>query len=365
MNTNIENHYKGLKVLITGHTGFKGAWLAIWLKELGAEVIGYSLEAPTTPSLFELADIENKITHIPGDIRDLAHFQTVLQEHQPEIVFHLAAQSIVLEGYENPRETFDTNAMGTVTVLEAIRKVPAVKACLCITTDKCYENKNWIFGYRENDRLGGSDPYSASKAMAELAIQSYRLSFPSKTAIASARAGNVIGGGDFSKHRILPDTMRAFMENQPVEVRNPESVRPWLHVFDPLQGYLTLGYLLITEGEKFAEAWNFGPMEQEGVKVQEIVEKAIEHWGSGDWIDRSAQGGLPEKMLLRLNWDKAAHQLGWKPVYNWENGIRETVNWFKGYQEYSENPSAIYEMCVNHLQQYRSHRNAYIQSATA
>lgn len=332
--------YEGRTVLLTGHTGFKGSWLSLWLQELGANVIGLSLEPSTVPSNFVTSQVSEGIVHEIGDIRDFDTVHNLIQKHRPSIVFHLAAQPIVLTSYQSPKENFDVNVGGTVNVLEAIRLCPDVRAAVMVTSDKCYENKEWLWGYRENDPLGGADPYSASKCMAEHAIRSYRDSFFSKdgsAAIASARAGNVIGGGDFSPHRIVPDTMKALMEKQVIAVRNPGSVRPWLHVLDPLNGYLTLGSKLLSDGKAFASAWNFGPLENHGIDVQMIVEKAIECWGDGDWVHNGEKNQKPEMGLLRLNWDKAAHELGWSAQYSWERAIEQTVAWFSAFQKSPEN----------------------------
>jgi CDP-glucose 4,6-dehydratase len=345
------NCYEGLTVLVTGDSGFKGSWLSIWLTELGAKVVGYSLPPSTQPNLFTLTQLEQKIQHVEGDLRDLDRLRKTVSHYCPDIIFHLAAQAIVLEGYEKPVDTFATNALGTIHLLEAVRTSPSVQAVVIVTTDKCYENREWSWGYRENDTLGGHDPYSASKAMAELAVASYRHSFfqnESSAVLATARAGNVIGGGDFSAHRILPDAMRALLKKQPICVRNPASVRPWMHVLDPLCGYLTLGAKLLQQGKPFAEAWNFGPAEPRGISVQELVEKTIALWGDGEWVDASQPNATPEKAMLRLNWDKAAHALAWKPNYSWEEAIAETVDWFKAYQ----NSQDLYALSVQHIEQY-------------
>ncbi len=346
--------YDGATVLVTGHTGFKGSWLAVWLKELGARVIGYSLEAPTDPSHFSIAGIADEIIHIHGDVCDYAKLQQTIAEHQPDIIFHLAAQAIVLTSYQDPKTTFAANAQGTVNVLEAARSCSAVQAMVMVTTDKCYENNEWIWGYREKDPLGGNDPYSASKAMAELAIASYRQSFfqDKGPAVASARAGNVIGGGDFSENRILPDCMKALMKQHPVQIRNPMSIRPWVHVLDPLSGYLWLGACLIQRGREYAQAWNFGPLEQRGVPVHCLVDKAIEYWGEGEWVSAGPAGQLakPEMGMLRLNWDKASHYLHWQPAYDWIEGIKATVDWFKAYAN-GENMKKIAAM---HIENYVS-----------
>lgn len=326
---------RGKSVLVTGHTGFKGSWLSLYLHQLGANITGFSLPPTSSPNLFTLANIESLIDHRVGDIRDQVALKKLFQEIQPEVVFHLAAQPLVLTSYENPTETFETNAQGTVHVLEAIRHTPSVKAAVFITSDKCYENNEWCWGYREEDKLGGHDPYSASKAMAELAINSYRRSFFTSNgpSIASARAGNVIGGGDFSTHRLLPDIMKALLENKSIQLRNPNSVRPWLHVLDPLKGYLQLSQKLLEEGKTFAQAWNFGPKDTKLVTAQELVEEAIELWGSGKWHGDRSFSHPHEMNLLRLSWEKASYNLNWRPSFNWKEAVGLTVNWFKALQE--------------------------------
>lgn len=340
--------YEGLTVLVTGDSGFKGAWLSLWLAEMGAKVIGYSLPPPTNPSLFTLTQLSQRIVHIEGNLNDVSLLRKTISHYRPTVIFHLAAQALVLESYKEPVETFATNAMGTIHLLEAMRDVPSIKAAVIATTDKCYENRDWIWGYRESDTLGGHDPYSASKAMAELAVASYRHSFfQNGPAVATARAGNVIGGGDFSAHRIIPDSMKALMAGAPILVRNPASVRPWLHVLDPLKGYLTLGAQLLSHGKPFAEAWNFGPLEQRGVSVQELIEKVLELW-EGKWDDLSTPNAPAEKPLLRLNWDKAAHKLSWKPTYNWEEAIKATVAWYKAYEQQQD----LYSFSVQQIENY-------------
>ncbi len=343
--------FYGQTVFITGHTGFKGSWLSLWLHHLGARVVGYSLPPPTNPNLFTLAKLSDKIVHIEGDIRDPKHLQHVLGEYQPSLVFHLAAQPLVLTSYEQPVETMDTNVMGTIHLLEAIRHTSSVKAGLMITTDKCYENKGWLWGYREIDRLGGHDPYSASKAMTELAIASYRDSFFHKTpvAIASARAGNVIGGGDFSNFRLLPDAMKALMENRPIVVRNPRSIRPWLYILDALNGYLQLASKLMQEGKSYADAWNFGPLEQHPVTTQMLIEKVLIAWKDGTWIHQNLENPPQEMATLRLSWEKAAHALNWHPHFRWEEAIKETVHWFKGYQAGED----MYEVSLDLIKNYQ------------
>jgi CDP-glucose 4,6-dehydratase len=351
--------FKGLTVLVTGHTGFKGSWLSLWLQELGAHVIGFSLPAPTNPSHFFAAKIGEGLVDIQGDVRDFQAVQKAISTYNPAVIFHLAAQPLVLHSFEFPKETFDINVGGTINILEAARHCQSVKAMVMVTSDKCYENKEWLWGYRENDALGGFDPYSASKSMAEQAISSYRSSLFEKNrhqaAIASVRAGNVIGGGDFSSFRIVPDCMQALMMRQPVKVRNPKSVRPWLNVLDPLSGYLWLAARLLDEGKNFAEAWNFGPLEQKGIDVQMLVEKAIELWGDGDWVHTGDQNAKPEMGLLRLNWDKAAHQLQWRPTYSWVEALKQTVDWFKAFELFSGLPNNLREVSKEHIHKYTAY----------
>ena len=334
------NTYHNLPVLVTGHTGFKGSWLTTWLLELGATVIGYSLpEPPTQPSNFVASGLAGRIIDVRGDIRDYDALRQTIVTHRPQLVFHLAAQPIVLRSVELPKLTIDTNAGGTVNVLEAIRQTDSVRALVSITTDKVYENQEWLWGYRESDQLGGHDPYSAGKAMAELAIAAYRSTyFPPAdyaghgVAIASTRAGNVIGGGDFADYRLVPDCMKALMDGRPIGVRNPLSVRPWQHVLEPLSGYLWLGAQLLRHGPAFGEPWNFGPLEQKGVPAQALAEKLVELWGSGSWEHTRPGYAEVETGLLRLSWDKAAHRLDWRPVYTWVDALTEISDWFKAFQ---------------------------------
>lgn len=339
MESNFNGLYNGRTVLITGHTGFKGSWLALWLKELGANVVGYSLhEPPTDPSNFVVSEIGRTITDLRGDVRDFDRLLGVIEAHQPSIIFHLAAQPIVLRAVAEPRLTLETNALGTINVLEAIRRTDSVRALVSITTDKVYHNEEWLWGYRETDRLGGHDPYSASKAMAELAIASYRDTYfaPQKydahgVAVASVRAGNVIGGGDFAQFRLVPDCMRALMDGAPIGIRNPLSVRPWQLVLEPLSGYLWLGARLLLEGPAFAEAWNFGPLETNGIPARDIADRLIALWGSGEWIHTDPGYAKVETGYLRLSWEKAAVRLGWQPVYTWEEALAEIVAWFQAF----------------------------------
>jgi CDP-glucose 4,6-dehydratase len=360
MNNLFSGSYQGQTVLVTGHTGFKGSWLTTWLLELGAKVVGFSLEkAPTLPSNFVVSDLSPHIIDLRGDVRDFGAMKEVLETHRPQIVFHLAAQPIVLHSISHPKLTLDTNAGGTVNVLEAIREVGAVRALISITTDKVYENMEWLWGYRESDRLGGHDPYSASKAMAEMAIAAYRHSFfhPDNydthgLALASVRAGNVIGGGDFADFRLVPDCMKALMSSEPIGIRNPLSIRPWQHVLEPLSGYLWLGTKLLEEGPKFGEAWNFGPREQRGIPAQQLAEKLIELWGSGDWVHTDPGFAKLETGQLRLSWEKAAARLDWQPVFTWEEALAEIVDWFKAYQQSATEAIDMHEVGRQHIVVY-------------
>ena len=275
------------KILITGHTGFKGSWLTLWLTKLGAKVIGYSLEPPTKPSLFEILNLKEKIVHIIGDIKDEEKLKNIFKKYKPDIVFHLAAQSLVRFSYKEPKLTYETNVMGTLNVLEAVREAKSVKVVIIVTSDKCYENKEWVYGYRENDPLGGHDPYSSSKACAELVVEAYRNSFfnpknygkTHQVALATVRAGNVIGGGDWQVDRLIPDCVKALSKGKPIKIRNPNAIRPWQHVLEPLSGYLLLVQKMWKEPTKYCEAWNFGPYEKDIATVKEIVEKVINLWG--------------------------------------------------------------------------------------
>lgn len=351
--------FEGLDVLVTGHTGFKGSWISTWLNELGANVIGYSLDIPTTPSNFELSHLAKRVTDIRGDIRDADKIKTTIEEYKPQLVFHLAAQPIVMRSHREPKLTIDTNVGGTVNVLEAVRQTqPHVKALVCITSDKCYKDQRSVWGYREIDTLGGEDPYSASKAMAEIAIESFNRSYFLKeggadTAIASVRAGNVIGGGDFADSRLVPDCMRALMDNKSIIVRNPNSVRPWQIVFEPLSGYLWLAANLLEHGKKYAEAWNFGPPEQKSISARQIADKSIELWGGGKYTVDPNAPKIKEVDILSLSWEKAANLLNWAPAYNWEMALGQTVNWFKTYSQNKGRESFdMYDHCARDLEEY-------------
>jgi CDP-glucose 4,6-dehydratase len=323
--------YKGKKVLITGHTGFKGAWLTIWLESLGAQVVGYALDPEFEHGIYSISGIKTRIKDYRADILDFEKLYSVFTEEQPEVVFHLAAQALVLESYINPVLTFATNTQGTVHVLEAIRRTASVKSAVMVTTDKCYENQEWVWGYRENDSLGGYDPYSASKGAAEIIISSYRRSFfstPGSAGIASARAGNVIGGGDESRNRLVPDIIKAVRNDLDVEIRNPFSIRPWQHVLEPLSGYLQLGLELFDKPVQYAEAWNFGPYNSSNIPVRKLVELIINYAGKGSWKDLSKKEQPHEAGLLMLDISKAMSKLGWKPSLDVEQAIHFTVDWY-------------------------------------
>jgi len=353
------NIYKDKKVLVTGHTGFKGTWLCLWLKILRAKVIGYSLEPNTKPSMFEALNLSKDLIHIVGDIRNEQNLLKIFQEYQPEIVFHLAAQPLVRLSYREPKETFETNAMGTVNLLECVRKTSSIKAIINITSDKCYENKEWVWGYRENDPMGGHDPYSASKGVSEIITSSYRNSFfcDNNTSIASARAGNVIGGGDWAEDRLIPDCIRALINNQTIEIRNPHATRPWQHVLEPLSGYLLLGSLLLQGTNNFSEAWNFGPSDNDILNVLNVTEQIISTWGTGECKILNNKNNLHEANLLKLDISKAFSRLKWRPVYHVHQAISETVNWYKEY--YNNKSTEIYDFTLNQISNYVKEAQKY------
>ena len=332
MNTIFNNIYKGKTILVTGDTGFKGSWLAIWLLNLGANVIGYALEPNTKNDNYIICDLGNKITHINGDIRDYQTLLNVFSKYKPEIVFHLAAQTLVLDSYKDPYNTYSTNIMGTVNLFEAVRHTPSVKVAINVTSDKCYENREWVYGYREVDPMGGKDPYSASKGASEIITSSYMRSFFNQedaANIASVRAGNVIGGGDWTDNRIFPDCMRALLNNKPIVIRNPEAVRPWQHVLEPLSGYLTIGSLLYTDGQKYSSAWNFGPLSKNLVSVKQLVKEAIKQWGSGNYIIEDGLDNNKEANILHLDVSKAVNKLDWHPVLNFKQTIEFSIDGYK------------------------------------
>lgn len=319
---------------MTGHTGFKGSWMSLWLQSLGAELTGYALKPPTNPSLFEEARVADGMHSIEGDIRDLSHLKQAMQDAKPEIVIHMAAQSLVRFSYQNPVETYATNVMGTVHMLEAVRATPSVRAVVNITTDKCYENHEWVWGYREIDPMGGYDPYSNSKGCAELVSAAYRSSFfnPSDylkhgVALATVRAGNVIGGGDWAQDRLIPDIVAAFEQGKPVHIRNPHSIRPWQHVLEPLRGYLMLAEKLVEDGPAYAEAWNFGPNDEDAKPVGWIVEQMAARWGNGAHWEVDAGEHPHEAGYLKLDISKARSRLHWSPILRLEEALSLIVDW--------------------------------------
>jgi CDP-glucose 4,6-dehydratase len=329
------NTYKNKKVLITGNTGFKGSWLTAWLLNLGAQVIGFSKDIPTLPSMFETLGLEGKITHIFGDVRDSDRIKSLIQSERPNFIFHLAAQAIVSESYKNPLETFSTNVMGTINVLEALRNVDYPCSAILITSDKCYENQEWVWGYREADIIGGRDIYSGSKGAAELAIRAYVNSFfggrDSKIRIGVCRAGNVIGGGDWAKDRIAVDAVKAWSKNDLVEVRSPNSTRPWQHVLEPLSGYLTLGSALNLDSELHGEAFNFGPRSEQNKKVSELLESMYKFWNNerdGCGYIVIGENNFKEAGLLKLNCDKALSMLNWSSTLEYEKTIAFVAEWY-------------------------------------
>jgi len=329
--------WKDKKVFVTGHTGFKGSWISLWLQSMGATLTGFALAPPSNPSLFEVAHVAEGMVSLEGDIRDLNHLQAAMTEHQPEIVIHMAAQSLVRYSYENPVETYATNVMGTVNLLEAIRHTPSVKAVVVITSDKCYENREWVWSYRENEAMGGYDPYSNSKGCAELVTSAYRQSFFNKdggiVSVATARAGNVIGGGDWAEDRLIPDMVRAVAEKRPVLIRSPHAVRPWQHVLEPLSGYLLLAEKLYNSGSDCTEGWNFGPNDSDAKPVQWIVDQFTRLWGEGaSWVLDEAVHPH-EAHYLKLDCSKASMRLGWQPQWSLSYALENIAGWYKAYQE--------------------------------
>ena len=334
----VNSAFAGRRVFLTGHTGFKGGWLALSLARLGASVRGYALDPSTEPSLFAAARVGQVVQDVRGDIRDAARLDQAMREFEPDIVFHLAAQPLVRRSYVDPVETYSTNVLGTAHLLESIRTLPSVRAVVVVTTDKCYLNREWHWGYRETDPLGGHDPYSSSKACAEILCASYRSSFFSleklgrKVALATARAGNVIGGGDWSEDRLIPDLIRGFVEGEPVPIRRPLSVRPWQHVLEPIAGYLLLAEKLLSGDETFADAWNFGPWDDDAWPVERIATTMARRWGGGATWFRDGHQSVHEAGLLKLDSSKARAELGWQPRLRLDTALEWLVDWYQAWQ---------------------------------
>ena len=351
--------WNGKRVFLTGHTGFKGGWLSLWLTSMGAKVTGYALAPNTRPNFFQVANVESNLekSHI-ADIRDLEKLQKAMAEAKPEIVIHMAAQPLVRYSYVNPVETYATNVMGTVHVLESIRSLDSVRAAVVVTTDKCYENKEWAWGYRENEPMGGYDPYSNSKGCAELVTSAYRQSYfsPEKysqhhVAIASARAGNVIGGGDWSEDRLIPDAIKAFEANQPLMIRNPLATRPWQHVLEPLSGYIVLAQALYEQGADFDGGWNFGPRDEDARPVQEVIDLLIQKWGTPASWQQEAEVQPHEAHALKLDISKARQYLDWVPKWNLDTAIEKISLWQHAYQKKSD----MHAVSLQQIEIYQQH----------
>lgn len=352
-----DQFWKNKRVFVTGHTGFKGAWLSLWLQSLGAQVTGYSLGALSDTNFFEVAEVEKGMQSIQGDVRDAGFLEKSLLAAKPDVVFHLAAQSLVLESFQKPVETYATNVMGTVNLLEAVRQCPSIKSVVVVTSDKCYDNKDWHWGYRENDAMGGFDPYSSSKGCAELVTETYRHSFFNSeqyeehgVAIASARAGNVIGGGDWAKGRLIPDVINSFTKREPVILRNPESTRPWQHVLEPLGGYLLLAERMFDNGKAYAEAWNFGPNEVDTRPTGWLVNLLASYWkdDARELIQHNADA-KHEAVYLRLECSKAHSKLGWYPIWPIEEAVKNVADWYMAYQTKQD----IQAFSLQQIQQYQ------------
>lgn len=353
------NIYRGKRVFLTGHTGFKGSWLALWLTQLGAKVCGYSLEPNTKPSMFKELLIENRIEKsIIGNILDIGKLEQSMKEFQPDIVFHLAAQPLVRLSYSEPILTYQTNVIGSLNVLEAARHTPSVKAFVNITTDKCYENKEVNRGYKEDEPMGGYDMYSSSKGCVEIMSSSFRRSFlqdEGTYAMATARAGNVIGGGDWAEDRLIPDCVRYINTDEKIEIRNPIAVRPWQHVLEPLSGYLLLGQKLLEEGKKYAEGFNFGPNEDSVLRVADVAKKVCEYYGKGEVVVQK-RDNLHEANLLMLNIEKAEQVLGWTPTFTTDEAIKHTVEWYKHF--YNQDTD-MYDFTMKQIEEYKTKRGLY------
>ncbi|HDR5272146.1 CDP-glucose 4,6-dehydratase [Bacillus thuringiensis] len=343
--------FKGKKILVTGDTGFKGAWLCMWLDMLGADVVGYSLPPDKKDCLYNILGLEERILHIDGDILDLEHLKEVFRKQNPEFVFHLAAQPLVGVSYTEPKRTFDVNVIGSVNLLEVVRHNKSVKSVVYVTSDKCYKNKEWLWGYRENDELGGGDPYSVSKAAAELIFTAYidaYFSEDSKIGLASARTGNVIGGGDWAEGRIIPDCVRALSAKKVIELRKPYAFRPWQHVLDVLYGYLLLSINLFHNPKKYSGSWNFGPTNTSILPVQRLVETFIDNWGNGSYNSENYNENFYESNSLSVNSEKAVYQLKWNSKWDFNRTVSETVNWYKNFEEGKD----AYHFTLEQIQAY-------------
>ena len=343
------------KVFLTGHTGFKGAWLCLWLNSIGAKITGYALQPPTTPNLFKLCRIEQSIRSIIADMRDIKSLCKAMQEAAPEVVIHMAAQPLVRDSYKYPLETYSINVMGTVNLFEAVRTCKSVKAVINVTTDKCYENKGWIWGYRENEPLGGYDPYSNSKACSEMVTSAYRNSYfnPKEyhrhgVGVATARAGNVIGGGDWAADRLIPDCIRALLKGEKVLIRNPHAVRPWQHVLEPLSGYLILAQKLYKDGHHYAGGWNFGPDDYGNKTVEWVVQSLCEKWGQNTSYEKDKRKHPYEANYLKLDCTKSKAMLGWRPRWNLDKAIDSILEWIKAYKEKKD----LRKVCLRQIKEY-------------
>ena len=346
--------WQGKRVYLTGHTGFKGSWLSLWLSSMGVIVKGYALNPPTSPSLFDEAKITNKIDSEIGDIRDLNKLTVSMVEFNPDILIHMAAQPLVRLSYKEPLETYETNVMGTVKVLEAARSCPNLKSIVSVTTDKCYENKEWVWGYREDDPMGGHDPYSSSKGCAELVSSAYRRSFMQEknVGLATVRAGNVIGGGDWANDRLIPDILRAFEKNKPVVIRNPSSTRPWQHVLEPLSGYLVLAQALYEDPTSYAEGWNFGPHDEDAKPVDWILNHMVASWPGASWqLDQDAHPH--EAGYLKLDVSKAKVKLNWQPAWHLEHTLAKIVHWHQAWL----NQEDMQALCLQEINEYMRDMN--------
>ena len=343
------------RVLLTGHTGFKGSWLSIWLQKMGATVVGYALQPPTNPSLYQTAQLEVGMTSVIGDIRNYHSLFEAVDKYKPEIVFHMAAQPLVRYSYDYPVETYATNVMGTVHLLEAVRQVRCARVVVNITSDKCYENREWIWGYRESEPMGGFDPYSNSKGCAELVTSAYRSSFFNTeeydmhgVALATARAGNVIGGGDWAQDRLVPDVLSSFSKGKRVVIRNPNAIRPWQHVLEPLHGYLILAENLWNHGPEFCEGWNFGPREEDARPVEWVVDSLAKKWGDGASWELDCESNPHEARYLKLDCSKAKSRLGWKPRWDLEYALEQVVTWHRAFNEKRD----LRQLCELQISEY-------------